>query len=132
MGLIEGDARPEVPASRRSLALGKNSDVLLGSDDAGSLTVNGIVRGLGAPLASAAALATPTSSVHHVTGNVAITSIVGNGLAGQEVTLIFDGTPTFTDGGNLKLAGNLVATADDTITLKSDGVNWYEVGRSVN
>jgi hypothetical protein len=32
----------------------------------------------------------------------------------------------------LKLAGNLVATADDTITIVCDGTNWYEVGRAVN
>jgi hypothetical protein len=48
------------------------------------------------------------------------------------VHLIFRGTPTFTDGGNLKLAGNLVATADDSITLVSDGTAWYETARAVN
>lgn len=130
--MIEGDARPDAPAARRSLQLGTNSDVTLGSDDAGALTVNGVKRGLGVALASAAALPTPTATVHHVTGTTNVTSIVGNGAAGQEVTLIFDGILTFTDGNNLKIAGNLVTTADDTITLRSDGVNWYEVGRSVN
>ena len=39
---------------------------------------------------------------------------------------------TFTDGSNLKLAGNFVTTADDTITLAYDGTNWYEICRSVN
>lgn len=130
--MLSGDARADVDEFRRSTTLGTNSDVVLASDDAGSLTVNGVKRGLGAAIAAAAALPTPTATVHHVTGNTNITSIVGNGAAGQEVTLIFDGTPTFTDGNNLKIAGNLVATADDTITLKSDGTNWYEIGRAVN
>lgn len=67
-----------------------------------------------------------------ITGNTAITSIVTTGWAGRRVTLIFSGTPTFTDGSNLKLAGNLVATADDTISLVCDGTNFYEIGRAVN
>lgn len=46
---------------------------------------------------------------------------------------MFQGIVTFTDGNNLKLAGNFVTTADDTITLCcADGTNWYEVCRSVN
>ena len=32
------------------------------------------------------------------------------------MTLMFQGILTFTDGNNLKLAGNFVTTADDTIT----------------
>jgi hypothetical protein len=48
------------------------------------------------------------------------------------VTLVFAGILTFTDGSNLKLAGNFVTTADDTITLISDGTNWIEVSRAVN
>ena len=43
-----------------------------------------------------------------------------------------DGILTFTDGSNLKLNGNFVTTADDTITLVYDGTNWYEMCRSVN
>jgi hypothetical protein len=66
-----------------------------------------------------------------VSGNTNITSVTAS-WAKRRVTLIFTGTPTFTDGSNLKLAGNLVATADDTITLVCDGTNWYETGRSVN
>jgi hypothetical protein len=46
--------------------------------------------------------------------------------------LIFDGTPTVTDGGNLKLNGNFSATADSTLTLIYDGSNWYETARSAN
>ena len=82
--------------------------------------------------ASAAALA-PLGKRTHVTGTDAITSITTTNLkAGDELTLIFDSTATLTDGNNIKAAGNLSATADDTWTGVYDGTNVYEVGRSVN
>jgi hypothetical protein len=48
--------------------------------------------------------------------------------------LIFQGILLMSDGSNLKLAGNMNTTADDTMTLVSDdtGANWYEIARSVN
>lgn len=91
------------------------------------------LMGGGAAVASAAALPLPTGSVFHVTGTTTITSITStNFQSGVTITLIFDGILTVTDGGNLKLAGNFVTTADDTLTLAYDGTNWYEVCRSVN
>ena len=48
------------------------------------------------------------------------------------VVLISQANLTLTDGSNLKIAGNFVGTADDTITLICDGTNWFEVSRSVN
>ncbi|MFH2073995.1 MAG: hypothetical protein ABIJ57_01430 [Pseudomonadota bacterium] len=91
----------------------------------GSLTVPTV--------ASATALLLPgTGRLFHVSGTTDITSIQGNFWPGRQVTLIFDGILTFTDGSNLKLAGNLVSSGDDTITLQYDGANWYEVCRSVN
>ena len=87
----------------------------------------------GASVASATAMPVPTGRVFHVTGTTSITSVLTTGLsAGSVVTLIFDGILTFTDGNNLKIAGNLVTTADDTITLAFDGTNFYEIGRAVN
>lgn len=84
-------------------------------------------------VASAAALTLPLGSrIFHISGTTSITSIVATGWGNREVMLIFDGVLTFTDGSNLKLAGNLVTTADDTITLACDGTNWFEVGRAVN
>ncbi len=89
--------------------------------------------GGGASVASATALPVPTGSVFHVTGTTSVTSMTATGLqSGVMVTLIFDDVLTFTDGNNLKLAGNFVTTADDTITLVYDGTNFYEVCRSVN
>lgn len=96
----------------------------------------GNVRGLqggGAAVASAAALPLPTGNVFHVTGTTGITSITStNFQSGVQITLIFDAALTVTDGGNLRLAGNFVTTADDTLTLVFDGTNWYEIARSVN
>lgn len=87
---------------------------------------------LSASVASAAALDPPIfSSVLFVTGTTSITSI--NGLVrDRRITLVFQGALTVTDGGTLNLAGNFVTTAGDTMTLVSDGANWYEVARSVN
>lgn len=94
---------------------------------------DGIVFGRsGAAVASAAAIV-PTGNVFHVTGTTTITSITATDIkAGTILTIIFDGILTFTDGSNLKLAGNFVTSADDTITLAFDGTNFYERCRSVN
>ncbi len=91
------------------------------------------VFGGGAAVASATALPVPVARVYHVTGNTTITSITSTNCAsGIVITLIFDDVLTFTDGSNLKLAGDFVTSVDDTITLAFDGTNWYEVCRSAN
>jgi hypothetical protein len=110
------------------------ASVLAVTDGSGSPTpgVRGLLGG-GAAVASAAAMPVPTGGVFHVTGTTNITSITSTNLqAGVTITLIFDDVLTFTDGNNLKLAGNFVTTTDDTITLAYDGSNWFEVCRSVN
>jgi len=66
-----------------------------------------------------------------ITGTTSITSVTIKPV-GTVVKLQFDGILTFTDGSNLKLAGNFVTTAGDTIMLYSDGTNWIELARSVN
>lgn len=94
--------------------------------------ITGFIGG-GVAVASATALPVPAARVYHITGTTTITSITSTGCAsGIVITLIFDDILTFTDGNNLKLAGNFVTSADDTITLAYDGTNWYEVCRSVN
>lgn len=67
-----------------------------------------------------------------VSGSLTTTSITATGNAGRMVVLISQSNLTLTDGSNLKIAGNFVGTADDTITLICDGTNWFEVARSVN
>lgn len=86
----------------------------------------------GADVASAAAIV-PTGNVFTVTGTTNITSITSTGVvAGSVIRIIFTGILTFTDGNNLKLAGNMTTSADDTISLVYDGTNWYELARSAN
>ena len=84
-------------------------------------------------IASATSLVLLTDrDVMLVSGTTTITSI-STATRGRTITLVFQGSLTFTDGSNLKLAGNLSATADDSITLTcADGVSWFEVARSVN
>lgn len=55
-----------------------------------------------------------------------------DGVAGQVIRVIVDANTTIVDGGNLLLAGNLVGTTNDTMTLVFDGTNWFELARSVN
>jgi len=81
-----------------------------------------IIANVSSPTASTSALAHPTN----------ITSITATGNTGREVTLKFDGILTFTDGSNLKIAGNFVTAAGGVITLFCDGTDWYEKGRSAN
>jgi len=87
-------------------------------------------------VAAAATLTVPKhyGEVVQVTGNTGITAITaGQDRIGDRLTLVFTGTPTVTDGSNLKLAGNFVATYDDSLTLIClDGTNWTETSRSTN
>lgn len=85
-------------------------------------------------VASAATITLPGEDVVKVSGTADITSITA-GAPGRRVTIIFTGTAAatgLTDGSNLKLAGSLAYTPDDTISLVCDGTNWWETGRSVN
>ena len=84
------------------------------------------------PTAVAASTTTiPTGyDVVEITGNTGITSI-NTPITMNRVTLVFSGTPTVTDGGNLKLNGNFVATAGSTLSLMGYGGNWSEVARAV-
>jgi len=92
---------------------------------------NGLI-GFGNAVASTSSI-TVSGKIFHVTGTTNITSISATGIsAGTEITIIFDGILTFTDGSNLKLNGNFVTSADDTITLVYDGTSWFETSRSTN
>jgi hypothetical protein len=83
-------------------------------------------------VASASTIALPQAhDFVTITGTTGIATITAS-RSGRLVTLIFSGVLTVTDGSNLKLAGNFTTTADDTLTLRSDGTNWIEVARSVN
>ena len=96
-------------------------------------------HGRGTDITAAATIAIPTDGdVFHVTGNTNIT----NGITvnpwdnGRVVTLIFEGTPTLSDTGTNKLAGNFVAAGTtndfDSLVIRCDGTNWTECARSAN
>jgi hypothetical protein len=83
-------------------------------------------------VASAATVTLPYHSDYfNITGTTTVTSVTASWI-GRRVTLKFAGILTFTDGSNLKLNGNFVTSADDTITLVCDGTNWFEAARSAN
>lgn len=87
----------------------------------------------GADVASAATVTLKLGTLFHVTGTTAVTTL--NPCVTWErrpITFIMDSTALFTDGGNMKLAGNGPNTADDTITMAYDGTSWYEIARAVN
>lgn len=100
---------------------------------AGGVQVRDNVDGAeGLNVASAATVTLPDNGkLFATTGTTNITSIAAS-WSGREIVLIFLAGLTFTDGSNLKLAGNFVTSPGATITLISNGTNWYEMARSVN
>ena len=104
------------------------------ADGSTVIIANGSVRTGIATVASATSLILTTVSTYFVvTGTTNITSIAsGSTIIGRNVTLEFSDVLTVTDGNNLKLAGNFVTSAGDTLTLFCDGTDWYEQARSVN
>ena len=134
--IYEASSNTIIGANISGLTNGLSKNIIL-SDGDGNIRIRTTSIGVtsffkGADVASASAI-TPTGNLFHVTGTTTITSITAtNVIAGATIKIIFDGVLTFTDGSNLKLAGDFVTTADDTITLTYDGTNFYETGRSVN
>lgn len=99
----------------------------------------GITNGRGIDITAAATIGIPTDgNVFHVVGNTNVTNgiTVNASDVGRVIALIFEGTPTVSDTGTSKLAGNFVAAGTtndyDTLTLACDGTNWYELARSAN
>lgn len=87
----------------------------------------------GATITAAATITPLEGNYFVVNGNTGINSITASARdKGRIIVLHFSGTPTITDGSNLIMAGNLVATADDTLTMVCDGTNWIEMARSIN
>ena len=62
------------------------------------------------------------------------TATITAGTAGQVLILMGPAanTITITDTGTLKLGGNCALTANDTLTMISDGTNWNEISCSDN
>lgn len=130
--LVSGNQFPKERhiASTGPLSISSNSGVsdLWGPNYLGSVA---------APTVSVASntIVIPGSSDFVIVNSTSgITSITG-GRAGRRVTILFaNAAPgTVTDNGTtLNLNGSFVPTQNDTLTLVSDGTNWYEVSRSAN
>ena len=108
-------------------------DVFTSSSNA-NVTIGG-VSDRSRTLASSAELQIPILGTEFtITGATNITSIRASATLseGRVITLRFNSTPTVVDGGNLVLAGNFVATANDTLTLKNMNGAWLELSRSAN
>lgn len=90
------------------------------------------LSGEGAALASASTVTLGTDGdFFHITGSTGpITALAGTQ---NEVTLVFDSTPTLTDSGNLILqyAVDYVAAAGVTMTFRNEGSGvWRELSRT--
>jgi Right handed beta helix region len=84
-------------------------------------------------VASAATLTLPNTGTdaYTITGGTTITTMTIQ-PAGTQVTLIFGGAggSKITAGGTFKISGNFTPGASGgTMTLLSDGTNWWETGR---
>jgi hypothetical protein len=85
-----------------------------------------------ATVASAATISpSPGAETVTVTGSTTVTSITAQ-PEGASLTLLFASTAQVTDGSNLLLAGNFTGGSGRTLSLRSDGTNWWETGRSAN
>ena len=113
---------------------GITQDDIYTSSSNENITIRG-VSDTNRTIASTAALPIPMfGDEFTITGTTSITSILDTGTRseGRIVTLRFNSTLTFTDGGNLVLAGNFSTSANDTITLRCMNGAWLELSRSVN
>lgn len=111
----------------------KGSDTYALIDDYG--TDNTIVwnTGKGRAVASSATLTVPVSGdMFTVSGTTGISDMYSGGQYGRTVTLLFQGALTVQAANRLKINGNFITKAGSTLTLYSDGTNWYEKGRSLN
>ena len=83
-------------------------------------------------VASAGTIALPLDvPVVTISGTTNITTITATNHSRRRVTLVFQDALTVVDGSNLLLNGSYTTSADATLTLVSDGTDWYEVARSV-
>jgi len=84
-------------------------------------------------VASASTLSLPSvASVVKISGTTTINYIVPSGHVGKIVTLVFVDGCTVVRGSNILISSTFAATANDTLTMITDGNLWYEVARASN
>lgn len=116
-----------------------SGDLIVGDDAtvADDLTVGGDVVNTPttAIVVTQGGTITPTGSYVPITGTTGVgTASVANPTAGRliYITNLANATITLTDTGTLKLSANFAMGQYDSITLRGDGTNWIEAGRSNN
>jgi hypothetical protein len=137
-------ARPsttaEIKAALSSLGLLQDGGVTPLDLDGGLLTAGSVVATAGvieytdAPTLAASTTPSVTGGNVFLTASTAsITDFTGE-QNGQVIILLCgaDTTTSLVDSTPLFLAGAFTCSADDTITLISNGTVWYEVSRSAN
>jgi len=78
---------------------------------------------------------TPLGAYVPITGSTGVgTSSIAAPTAGRliYITNLANATITLTDTGTLRLSANFAMGQHDSITLRGDGTNWIEAGRSNN
>ena len=108
----------------------------------GTVTSTGKVANtkINTTLAAAATTLAVTNNFVKVTGDAGANTLatITGGVSGQVLTLLFvDGLVTITDtaaatANTVDLSAAFTSSANDTLTLISDGNKWFEVARSVN
>jgi len=84
-------------------------------------------------VASASSISLPSaSSVIKISGTTTINYIVPSGHVGKIVTLVFVDGCTVVRGSNILISSTFAATANDTLTIITDGNLWYEISRASN
>jgi len=129
--------RFETILNKPILAVSPSSLVFLGdSIDYSNFTGSPAPSLLCQSVASAASVVLPNSGdTFNITGTTNFGTL-GHGWAGREVTLIFAASLTVFNGTgavtNMRLAGgsNFAAAAGSALTLRHNGVQWYQVGQS--
>lgn len=130
----------EIKAALSSLGLLQDGSATPLDLDGGLLTAGGVVSTAGvieytdAPTLAASTTPSVTGGNVFLTNSTAsITDFTGE-QNGQVITLLCeaDTTTSLVDSTPLFLSAAFTCTADDTITLVSNGTVWYETSRSVN
>jgi hypothetical protein len=127
--------RPTASNNYLSSAIMDDATLVSELEDQGTGNVKNVAYGK-STTASATNIDIPLNcTLLNVTGTTNIQSPNGASVyVGRVITLLFNGSLTVANGFGCLLAGaaNFNVTANDTLTLISDGTNWIEVCRSVN
>jgi len=95
--------------------------------------INNCILGAIPTVASASTLNPPAGYRYFYVSGTATINNIQVSQRDRVITMIFTDTATVSDAvGNIKLSGNLSATADDTLTLLYNGTDWIELSRSIN